>query len=129
MSSVYDSSLHFTFIFKGIKTMKRQFATMGIIAAAFLSVTAYADDAQMNNQMGQVPATAPGMAAQPAMPSTAQPALPSTAQPAMPSTAQPAMPTPANPQTGAMPDTATGSPDDMNAPAIPATPATPSNNY
>lgn len=114
--------------------MKTKLVMMGVLAAALTS-TVYADAAQtqMNNPMAQPQTNAPAMpattTAQPGMPSTVQPSMPGTANPqaAMPNPQatmpNPNMQPPVNP--GAMPDTATGNADDMNAPAAPA----PTPNY
>lgn len=103
--------------------MKRQFVTMGILAAALLSATAFADDAQMqmNNQTGQMQTTMPSTTTTVTPSTTTVTPSTTTIQPAMPSTAIPQTVTPDQtvnpvPQTGAMPDAATGSPDDMNTP-------------
>lgn len=91
--------------------MKMKIVTIGVFMA-MASATAFADDAeaQMNGQMGQTQATAP---AAPAMPVTAMPNTQTTTANTQATTQAPAQ----APQTGAMPDTATGSADDINTPS------------
>ncbi len=91
--------------------MKTKFVTIGVLMAALaVSATAFADDAgmQMNDQMGQAQAQAQAQAVAPA-----EPAMPEAT---MPTTANTQATNPA-PQADVMPDTATGSADDINTPS------------